>query len=209
MPAQATDQLTMPLGDAIFSLRAIRRFKPDPLPEADIRTILEAAIHAPSGGNMQAWRFLVLRDPELRAQFAPLYREAWWAKRRDEGKNGPEDIPVENHSSRSAMRLADEFGQAPVVVLACATAPGDVAAGSVISAVQNLLLAARALGIGGTITTLHAVVDDRVRALLRIPQTAQIVYCVPLGYPRGRFGSTTRRPLLEVAACDRWDGAAP
>jgi nitroreductase len=81
--------------------------------------------------------------------------------------------------------------------------------GSVIPSVQNLLLAARALGIGGTITTLHPSVEERAHALLGIPATAQIVYCLPLGYPRGRFGPTTRRPLSEVCAFDRWDGSVP
>ena len=105
------------------------------------------------------------------------------------------------------MRLADEFGQAPVVVLICATARGVGAMGSVIPSAQNLLLAARAFGIGGTITTLHAVIEDRVHDLLGIPATAQVVYAIPLGYPRGRFGPTTRKPLSEVSAIDRWDGA--
>ncbi len=205
----ATDRLTMPLGDAMFSLRAIRRFKPDPIPDADVQTILKAAIHAPNGGNAQPWRFIVLRDPDARAQFAALYREAWWAKRKDQGIHGPQDIRPDDHVARAAMRLADEFGTAPVVVLVCATAHGAGAMGSVIPSVQNLLLAARALGIGGTITTLHAVVDDRVRELVGIPETAQLVYCLPLGYPRGRFGPTTRKPLEQVCAYDRWDGAVP
>jgi nitroreductase len=209
MPEEAGDRLKMPLGEAIFSLRAMRRFKPDPRPEADIRTILEAAIHAPNGGNAQPWRFLVIRDPEVRAKFTPLYREAWWAKRRDEGIRGPEDFPPDDRNAQARMRLADEFGHAPVIVVVCATAKGAGAMGSVIPAVQNLLLAARALGIGGTITNLHPVVDERVHALLGIPETAQIVYCIPLGYPRGRFGPTKRKPMAEVAAIDRWDGAAP
>ena len=209
MPAQAVDRLTMPLGEAIFSLRAIRRFKPDPLPEEDLRTILEAATHAPSGGNSQPWRFLVLRDPAVRAKLAPLYHEAWWAKRKDEGINSPEDFPPDDRNARARIRLADDFSSAPVVIVVCATGRGSGAMGSVIPAVQNLLLAARALRIGGTITTLHAVVDDRVHELLGIPETAQIVYVLPLGYPRGRFGPTTRKPVAEVAACDRWDGAAP
>jgi nitroreductase len=199
-------RLSMPLGEAIFSLRAMRRLRPDPIPEADLRDIMEAAIHAPNGGNAQPWRFLIVRDPELRARFAPLYREAWWAKRRDEGISGPEGL-AEHY--RPAMRLADEFGQAPVFVLVIASAKGAGAMGSVIPAVQNLLLAARALGIGGTITTLHATVEERVRALFGIPERVQIVYCVPLGYPRGRFGPTSRKPLSEVCAFDRWDGTVP
>jgi nitroreductase len=204
----ATDvRLAMPMSEAIYSLRAIRRFRPDPIPEADLRTMLDAAIHAPNGGNAQPWRFIVARDAAVRAQFAPLYREAWWAKRKDQGINGPEDIPAHDRVARAAMKLADEIGIAPVVVLVCATARGAGAMGSVIPAVQNLLLAGRALGVGGTITTLHAVVEERVHALFGIPAAAQIVYCLPMGYPRGRFGPTSRKPLAEVCAYDRWDGA--
>lgn len=203
------ERLAMPLGEAIYSLRAIRRLRPDPIPDEDLRTILDAAIHAPNGGNVQPWRFLVLRDAAVRAQFAPLYREAWWAKRKDQGINGPEDIPALDRTARAAMRLADEIGAAPVIVLLCATARGAGAMASVIPAAQNLLLAARALAIGGTITTLHPSVEERVNALVGVPPTAQIVYCLPLGYPRGRFGPTSRRPLAEVCAYDRWDGALP
>jgi nitroreductase len=193
------NRLSMPLGEAIFSLRAIRRLKPDPIPDADIRDILEAAIRAPNGGNAQQWHFLVVKDAALRAQFGPLYHEAWWAKRRDSGFHSPEDLPRSFHP---AMRLADEIGQVPVLILVCATGQGVGAMGSVIPAVQNLLLAARALGIGGTITTLHPQVDERVHALFDIPATAQVVYCIPLGYPRGRFGPNQRKPLTEVCSYD-------
>lgn len=199
-------RLNMPLADALYSLRAIRRVKPDPIPDADLQVILDAAIQAPNGGNAQPWRFLVLKDAALRAEFAKLYREAWWAKRKDAGINGPQDIPKHDKVAQAAMRLADEFGNAPVVVLICATARGVGAMGSVIPSAQNLLLAARALGIGGTITTLHAVVEDRVHQLLGIPSTAQVVYALPLGYPKGRFGGVNRRPLADVAAVDGWNG---
>ena len=96
---------------------------------------------------------------------------------------------------RSAMRLADEIGNAPVIVLMCAMGKGPAQAASIIPAAQNMLLGARALGIGGTITTLHPQVDDRVHSLFGIPDTAQVVYCIQLGYPRGRFGPTSRKPL--------------
>ena len=98
---------------------------------------------------------------------------------------------------RSAMRLANEIGDAPVMVLLCATAKGPQAAGSVIPAAQNMLLAARAFGIGGTIATLHAVVEERVHELFGIPDTAQVVYCMPFGYPRGNFGP------VDAAAVER------
>ncbi len=206
--AATAERLTMPLGEAIFTQRAIRRLKPDPVPDAVLRDILEAAIRAPSGGNAQPWHFLVLQDAGVRARFAALYREAWWAKRKDAGINGPEDIPVSDRTLRAAMRLADEIGDAPVLVLVCATGPGAGAMGSVIPAAQNLLLAARALGVGGTITTLHAQVESRVHELLGIPDGAQVVYCVPLGFPRGNFGPASRRPLADVCSLDLW-GATP
>ena len=198
------DRLSMPLGEAMFTQRAIRRFKPEPIPEDDLQHVLEAAIRAPSGGNSQPWHFVVISDPAQRARFAPLYQEAWWAKRRQEGIRGPEDIPPGKGWPRPAMRLAEEIGQVPVIVLVCATSKGPGPAASVIPATQNLLLAARALGIGGNITTLHPQVEERVHALFGIPDTAQVVYCVPLGYPRGRFGPTQRKPLSEVCSYERW-----
>ena len=197
-------RLTMTLGETMFTQRAIRRFRPEPIPDADLQDILEAAIRAPNGGNTQPWHFLVIRDLGLRTKLAELYHEAWWAKRRDQGIMGPQDIPPGKNSMRSAMRLADQIGQAPVMVLLCATSQGPAAAASIIPAAQNLLLAARAFGVGGTITTLHADVDVRVHELLGIPPEAQVVYCLPLGYPRGTFGSVQRKALSEVCSYERW-----
>jgi len=202
------ERLSMPLGEAMFSQRAIRRLKPDPIPEADLRTIMEATIRAPNGGNQQPWHFIVVQDPNLRRELGALYREAWWAKRRDQGIHGPEDIAAENRTSQSAMKLADEIGQAPVMILICATSKGGGAMGSVIPSAQNMLLAARALGIGGTITTLHAQVEERVHALFDLPETWQVVYCMPLGYPRGNFGAVARNPLGEVCSLDHY-GSPP
>ena len=197
-------RLTMSLGETMFTQRAIRRFRPEPIPDDVLHDILEAAIRAPNGGNTQPWHFLVIKDLDLRTKFAELYHEAWWAKRRDQGIMGPEDLPPGKNSMRSAMRLADQIGHAPVIVLLCATAQGAGPMASVIPAAQNLLLAATAFGIGGTITTLHADVEERVHKLLGIPESAQVVYCLPLGYPRGTFGSVQRKPLSEVCSFDGW-----
>ena len=198
----------IPLGEAMFSQRAIRRFRPDPIPAEVMQDIMQAAIRAPNGGNNQGWHFIVVQDEEMRSKLGELYHEAWWAKRADAGIMGPQDIPPGPSSMRSAMRLANEIGDAPVMVLVCATAQGAQAAGSVIPAAQNMLLAARAFGIGGTIATLHPVVEERVHELFGIPDEAQVVYCMPFGYPRGNFGPVTRRPLNEVCSYDRW-GAPP
>ena len=197
------NRLDISLGEAIYTLRAIRRLKQDPISDEDLRTVLDAARQAPNGSNQQDWRFLVIRNRELRRKFGALYREAWWAKRNDAGFFKPEDLP--GHF-RSAMELAETIGVAPAIVLVCATRHGFRE--SVIPATQNLLLAARGLGIGGTITTLHPSVSDRVAELLSIPDGAEVVYCVPLGYPRGRFGAANRKPLSEVCSLDRW-GATP
>ena len=199
----------IPLGEALFTQRAIRRFKPDPIPEEVLEDIMEATIRAPNGGNNQQWRFILVKDAGLRGRLGELYREAWWAKRADAGIMGPEDIPPGKSSMRSAMRLAEEIGGAPALVLVCATAKGAQAAGSVIPSAQNMLLAARAFGVGGTIATLHPVVEERVHELFGIPAEAQVVYCMPLGYPRGEFGAVQRRPLTEVCAVDGWGNDYP
>ena len=193
------------LGEAMFTQRAIRRFKPDPIPHEVMRDVMEAAIRAPNGGNTQEWHFIVVEDDEKRRKLGELYHEAWWAKRKDAGINGPEDIPPGKSPMRSAMRLANEIGSAPVLVLLCSTVKSSAGAGSVIPAAQNMLLAARCFGVGGTITTLHPVVMDRVHQLFGIPDTALVVYCIPLGYPRGAFGSVRRKPLSEVCGADHWD----
>jgi nitroreductase len=199
----------MPLGEAMFTQRAIRKFTRDPISDAQLKLILDAASKAPSGGNFQPARFLVIRDPARIRAFGQLYREAWWAKRRDgPGWRTIEDIPKTEKSFLAAAQLADEMSEAPVVVLAFASAPGDLGH-SVLPAVQNLLLAARALGIGSTLTTLHDDVMPRVVEMFHIPDSARFYCCVPLGHPRGRFGTTVRRPTGETTYWDEWGQPPP
>jgi nitroreductase len=203
---RAVDQtrLSMPLGEAIFTQRSIRRLRADPIPTEDLELIIAAASKAPNGGNRQTARFLILTDRATIRDFGALYREAWWAKRRDEGRPWPrrEEIPADEKSYLAAARLADEIAEAPCIVLAFAAGKGQ--ASSVIPAVQNLMLAARALGIGSVPTTLHPTVMERVQALLGVPPEAEFHLCIPLGYPRGRFGPTQRRPTHETTYLDRW-----
>lgn len=202
-------RLSMPLGEAMFTQRAIRRLRRDPLPTEDIRLVLEAAVKAPNGGNAQPARFVVLTDREQIRAFGALYREAWWAKRRDEGRpwTTRDAIPPDAGSYRFAARLADEIGDAPCIVLAFSTGSGG--ASSVIPAVQNLMLAARALGIGSVYTTLHPVVMARLYTLLDVPAEAEFHACIPLGYPRGNFGPTQRRPTAETTYWGRWGNPPP
>ena len=201
-------QLSMPIGEAMFSQRSIRRLKPDPISDEELKIVLDAASKAPNGGNRQPARFVVLRDRALIEKFGKLYHEAWWAKRWDDHRwTKPEDIPEEDKVHRGAMRLADEMGQAPVVLLAFTTGKG--LANSVFPAVQNLMLAARALGIGSLPTTLHANVMERVYAMLGVPPEAEFHCCIPLGRPRGNFGPTSRRPTAETTFFNRWDQPPP
>jgi nitroreductase len=202
-------RLSMPIGEAMFTQRSIRRFKPDPIPMEDLRLVVEAAVRAPNGGNRQVGRFLVVTDRAVIRQFGALYREAWWAKRRDEGHpwTSIDDIPAENKNSRAAARLSDEIKDAPCVVFALAADNGP--ANSVVPAAQNLMLAARALGIGSVPTTLHPSVMDRFRAMFGIPKDVAFHFCIPMGYPQGHFGATVRRPTSETTFWNRWDSPVP
>ena len=198
------ERFPISLGEAIFTLRAIRRFKNEPIDNEIIKDILLSATQAPSGGNSQPWHFLVIKVKKQKQEFAELYHQAWWAKRADQGIYKPEDIAENNKTTLSAMKLSDEIATAPAIILICATAQGSGPMGSVIPAVQNLLLTARSLGIGGTITTLHPSVEDQVKSMFNMPENVQIVYCVPIGYPKGNFGPVQRKPLAEVTSLGVW-----
>lgn len=200
--------LSMPIGEAMFTQRSIRRFKPDPIPVEHLHLVMEAAVRAPNGANKQIARFLVVTDRAKIREFGALYREAWWAKRREEyGWTTPEDIPAEERSYRSASGLAERFGDVPCVVFAFGLPPGG--ASSVIPAAQNLMLAARALGIGSIPTTLHPTVMERFRAMFDIPKEPTFHFCIPLGYPERGFGPNVRKPTSETTFFNRWGGAVP
>ncbi len=198
--------------EVLSTQRAIRRLKPDPIPEDAIRTILEAAICAPSGGNRQGWSFVVIRDPELRAKIGEYYREAFFNELLDlPYYRAAAAAPPESALGKvlaSSRHLAEHMGEAPVLILAClesaGMSPGITQGASIYPAVQNILLAARALGIGSTLTTIHRFRDRRVKALLGIPDGVETAALIPLGFPVGRFGRAPRRPLSEVVFLDRW-----
>ena len=202
-------ELTMPIGEAMFSQRAIRRLDPDrEVTDAQIEIILNAASKAPNGGNAQPARYLVVRDRAAIAEFGKLYFEAWWAKRRDAyGWSSKADIPEGSVYHLPAL-LADEMVNAPTVILVYSAASG-VAVSSTFPGVQNLLLSARALGLGTVLTTLHPEVMERVNAMFGVPEDMAFHCCIPLGYPRGNFGPTSRLPTSETTSWDRWGQSPP
>ncbi|MBF6600587.1 MAG: nitroreductase family protein [Dehalococcoidia bacterium] len=194
--------------DVIRTQRAMRRLKPDPVSDEDLWTILDAAIHAPSGGNTQGWNFVVIRDRAVKEKIGAWYLEAW-----DRAYGPRRDAMLEDAQAgrmfRSADYLANHLADVPALILATLqnrTGFGaDVSHGaSIYPAVQNLMLAARALGLGTTLTTLHRLHEQDVRELLGIPADVDTMALIPVGHPRGRFGEPQRVPAEKVTYWDRW-----
>ncbi len=199
------------LFEAIYSLRQITRYKPDPVPREAIDKIIDAAARAPSGGNNQPWQFIVITDRDLITKVGKLYAEAWFELL---GATPPAD---ESPVYRSARYLAHHMPEVPAMILACADhtrgsapyTPGEPIvrgryASSIWLAVENLFLAARALGLGTRLTTAHLRREEEIKALLGIPDHVETMALIPLGYPRGRFGPAARRPAAEVTSYDRY-----
>jgi nitroreductase len=187
--------------------RAMRRLHPDDVPDEHIWQILEAAIMAPSGGNRQPWNFIVIRDPEKKRKIGEWYLDAW------ERSYGPvKDAmlanPQQARTFRSADYLARHLAEVPVLILATVRkeqfAIGPTLGASIYPAVQNLMLAARALGLGTTLTTLHKLHEDDVKHLLGIPENVETMALIPVGRPKGRFGTPSRMPIDKVAYWDAW-----
>lgn len=197
----------MSVGDAIFTQRAIRKLDPDrPIRDSDLEIIINAGSKAPTGANTQPVRVLVIRDRDRIEKFGALYHEAWWAKRADAyGWEPDQELPADSFY-RPAAGLASEMRSAPAVLLIFSeNAPGV----SVYPTTQNIMLAARGLGIGSVLTTLHPVVMERVNTMFAVPDSMRFHACIPLGYPRGNFGTTHRLPTNKTTYWDSWDQPPP
>ncbi len=201
---------TADLFEIIRTTRSMRRLKPDPVPNRLIRRILEAGACAPSGGNMQRWRFLVIRDPAVKATVAAYYKRAWDEQVGPRYRAG-EPAPGMDRERflrllAAAEHLAAHLHEAPVWIIPCLEGgtPSRTAGSSIYPAVQNMLLAARALGLGATLTTLHLTFEKEVEAALGLPENVHSYALLPIGYPLGRFGPVRRKPLGEIVYEDRW-----
>ncbi len=206
------DRPEISLYDAIHSTRAMRYLKPDPIPDDVIHDILDAAIRGPSGGNSQGWGWLVITDAEVKSKIAGWYREGWeraYGVRKDDVMADESGQGLGRTNYLSAEHLANHLEEAPVwimpVLLGAASRPNARAGSSIYGAVQNLMLAARAHGIGATLTTLYLGHEDEVNELLGIPEDASTMALIPLGYPaRGKWSQPRRKPVEEVAHWNRW-----
>ena len=209
--------------EGLATTRAVRRYRPEPIPDEDLAEILFAATRAPSGTNRQPFRFLVLRDgpraKEAKALLGEAFRRGWAAKRASDGFVGPDggqppraDDSPRARAARSMQHYVDHLEEVPVVVLACLVRyrePTPTEGASVYPACQNLLLAARALGYGGVMTMWHAAVEPELRRLLAIPDGVAVSATITLGRPQGGHGPVRRRPLRELVYDDGWGGEAP
>jgi nitroreductase len=221
------------LFEAMYSARALRRLKPDPVPEEILGRILDAAIQAPSAGNAQNWAFIVVRDSELRQRLGDVYRRAsaiasamYAARERPAHMTDPQY----RRMLSAGAHLWDHMGDAPVLLVPCGRdrpptrrealplelqgsyeqelAYGErIRGASIYPAVQNIILACRAFGLGVVLTTNHIRCESEVKALLGLPDDVSTYALMPIGYPHDEFGPVRRRPLSEVTYADRWGNA--
>jgi nitroreductase len=204
----------MNIYEALYTTRAMRRVKPDPIPEAVQAQILDAAIRAPSGGNGQNWRFLLLDDPEKKNLLGPLYRDALdtlykthyapLVAAMEADPDSPESRQMAK-VTKSSQWLGDHFEQVPLFLFAFVQR--DRSGGSIFPAVWNAQLAARAQGVGSSLTSILGLFHDaQVKEILGVPADGNWIQscCVSFGYPTGRWGVAPRRPAHEVAYRNGW-----
>ena len=190
--------------DVVLGQRAYRSLLPDPVPDELVTRVLEAATHAPSAENHQPWEFVVVRDEATRTAIGRLTQELWEAAGREHSRG----LPPAFFAAVDAWATGG-LAAAPVHVVVCGDTtrcPEPQLPSSIYPAVQNLLLACRAFGLGATLTTLLCMEEPKVRTLLAIPDDWVTAAYLPIGYPVGRgFGSLSRKPVEAVTFLDRWD----
>jgi nitroreductase len=209
------------LYDAMSSCRAVRRLRPDPIPDAVLARLVQAAVWAPTGGNVQPWRVILVREASAKQGLGSLYEKAW-SDYSSQVRKTLESLPEERRAPHERTLaagdyLASHFGATPVIAIFCfdpkqmaitdagLTRPSVVGGGSVYPAVQNFLLAARAEGLGCVLTTLLCQHEAQVKTLLAIPDGWGTCAAIPLGYPlRKGHGPLSRRPIEKLAYADRW-----
>ena len=210
------EPLTMPIEEAMRTQRAIRRLTNEPVDDALVRRLIELALKAPTGSNAQNWEFIVVRDPAVIRKLARQNRRAWnvyGALGRRVAKNDPKQLKLLD----AVQWQADHFEEIPVIIVPCLRGglrfpllhmAATSYFGSIYPSIQNLLLGARAAGLGAALITLPLWSVIAARRILGCPLSVQPCAVIPLGWPRGRYGPTTRRPVEEVVSLDRYGNRA-
>jgi nitroreductase len=199
------------LHDAMYTLRAMRRLKTDPIPKEDLRYIVEAATMACSPGNSQPWTFLVITDQQQKERIADIYRDIGNAVIRDGAlASGKLDEEMQKVYS-NAMTLVECMQDAPALIMCCLEGHAQEGGihqstyyGSIYPAIQNLMLAARSKGIGSTMTTMHKAREEDIKDVLGIPQEVATIALIPLGYPQGSWNRPKRKPQPAVTFWNVW-----
>ena len=203
------------LFDIIRTTRAMRRLKPDPVPDELIRQILEAGACAANGGANQRWRFLVIKDRGIKERVQKWYQKAYdevVGPRYRSSTPPPGSSPGRYRRQHDAVQyLTEHYHEAPVWIVACQDDGEEPATrwsgASIYPAVQNMLLAARALGLGSTLTTRHLLHEREVEDIMGLPPGVHSYAILPIGYPMGNFGPVRRGPLSDVVFLDKWGEA--
>jgi nitroreductase len=213
--------------DTMYSARAMRRFKSDPVPDAILSRILDAAIRAPSAGNSQQWLFIVITDAAQRQKVGDIYRRAsMWVRQVYENNPPAADAnrPQYERMLKSGFFLHEHMADAPVLLVPClrlqhpdlpVSLPEEArtaisrefpwrAGASIYPAVQNIILACRALGLGTVLTTNHMLLEDEMKRVLGLPPDVMTFGLMPIGYPVGKYGPVVRKPIADVAFRDRF-----
>ncbi len=204
--------------EGLVTTRAIRRYRDESVPDAALRDILFAATRAPSGSNRQPFRFIVLTDSEVASRAKTLIargaRSIWEGKRKTDQydqRSGQDERSPKARMARTMDAYVDNFERVPALILPCLVRyrePTPMEGASLYPAVQNLLLAARALGYGGVITGFQGLVEQELKELLGIPEEVFIGCTISLGKPVGHHGPVRRRPMSELVYGDNWGESA-
>jgi hypothetical protein len=202
--------------EIIGSTRSMRRLKPDPVPDELIAKILMAGTAAANGGNNQTWRFLVVKDVAIKKAVQVWYKKAFEEVigPRYAASAPPPGVTADKYTRQhgAVAYLTEHFHEAPVWIVACladGANPGRMAGASVYPAVQNMLLATRALGLGSTLTTRHMLFAKEADAALGLPEGVHSYAILPIGYPMGKFGPVGRGKLSDFVYLDKWDQPYP
>lgn len=201
----------VPLLEGIRTTRAIRRLRPDPVPRELIAKVCEAGTFAPSGGNRQPWKFIAVTEPGRRQWVAERYRPAFerYIAPAVERARNPEFPEAGRRLQRAAIHLSNHLHEAPVLLFVAGwTHHGRAQLQALMPAVQNVLLACRAVGLGASLTTLHRGFGDECDRWLGLPEGCPTCAMLPIGWPRGRYGRPPRRPVEECLFWERYEDRA-
>jgi nitroreductase len=213
-PSDVEARLAMPLAEAMLTQRAVRRVGSEPVDDRIVLRCLELALEAPTGSNGQNWEFVVVKDPAVKASLAAQYRRAWkvYGSLGERIKNDEQTARI----LKSVKWQVEHFEEIPVLVVCCLRGgvrvpflPEPPIAmsshyGSIYPSVQNLLLAARSVGLGGALITLPLWSNTVARRLLKLPLSVEPCCIVTLGWPKGRYGRKVRKPVGTVVHLDQF-----